>query len=131
MKLTASDGKERETESADTEGINSGRYCRGKERETMKTFEEIKETIQEHKEEFQQQYGLKEIGIFGSYARGEQNEESDVDILIELERPIGFVKFIRIENALSGILGTRVELVTKKALKPYIGKRILSEVKYV
>ena len=71
----------------------------------MKTFDEIRELLQRHKEEFRAQYGLKEIGIFGSYVRGEQVAESDLDILIELEKPIGFVKFIRLENALSRLLG--------------------------
>lgn len=97
----------------------------------MKNFEEIKELIQKHKEEFRKQYGLKEIGIFGSYVRGEQGTESDLDILIELEKPIGFVKFMRLERALSELLGIQVEMVTKKALKPHIGKRILQEVRYV
>ncbi len=97
----------------------------------MKTFDEIKELLQRHKETFREQYGLKEIGIFGSYVRGEQGAESDLDILIELEKPIGFVRFIRLENALSQLLGVRVEIVTKKALKSYIGKRILEEVRYV
>ena len=97
----------------------------------MKTFEEIKELLLKHKEEFRKQYGLKEIGIFGSYIRGEQNEGSDVDILIELEKPISFVRFMKLENALSELLGVRVELVTKKALKPHIDKRILHEVQYV
>lgn len=97
----------------------------------MKTFDEIRELLQRHKEEFRAQYGLKEIGIFGSYIRGEQDAESDLDILIELEKPIGFVRFIRLENALSQLLGIRVEIVTKKALKPHIGKRILEEVRYV
>ena len=97
----------------------------------MKTFEEIKEILQKHKDELKEQYGLKEIGIFGSYVKGEQNEESDLDILIELEKPIGFVKFMKLENVLSRLIGIRVELVTKKALKPYIGQRILQEVEYV
>ena len=97
----------------------------------MKTFEEIKELIQKHKEEFRRQYGLKEIGIFGSYVRGEQGTESDLDLLIELEKPIGFVKFMRLERALSELLEIQVEMVTKKALKPHIGKRILQEVRYV
>lgn len=97
----------------------------------MKTFEEIKELIQKHKEEFRKQYGLKEIGIFGSYLTGEQGTESDLDILIELEKPIGFVKFMRLERALSELLEIQVEMVTKKALKPHIGKRILQEVRYV
>jgi hypothetical protein len=51
----------------------------------MKTFDELKELLQIHKETFREQYGLKEIGIFGSYVRGDQGAESDLDILIELE----------------------------------------------
>lgn len=97
----------------------------------MKTIEEIKKVLQKHREEFREQYGLKEIGIFGSYVKGEQKEKSDLDILIELEKPIGFVRFMRLESALSQLLGVRVEMVTRKALKPHIGKRILQEVKYV
>ena len=97
----------------------------------MKTFEEIKEVLQKHKEEFREQYGLKGIGVFGSYIKGEQKEKSDLDILIELDKPIGFVRFMRLESALSKLLGVRVEMVTRKALKPHIGKRILQEVKYV
>lgn len=62
----------------------------------MKTLEEIKELIQINKDKLREQYGLKEIGIFGSYVKGEQGEESDVDILIELEKPIGFVRFMRL-----------------------------------
>ena len=97
----------------------------------MKTFEEIKKVLQKHRDEFREQYGLKEIGIFGSYVKGEQKEKSDIDMLIELEKPIGFVRFMRLESALSQLLGVRVEMVTRKALKPHIGKRILQEVKYV
>ena len=97
----------------------------------MRTFEEIKELLRKNKPKFREQYGLKDIGIFGSYVRGEQVAESDLDILVELEKPIGFVKFMRLENALSQLLGVRVEIVTKKALKPHIGKRILEEVRYV
>ncbi len=97
----------------------------------MKTFEEIKEVLQKHKEEFRKPYGLKGIGIFGSYIKGEQKEKSDLDILVELDKPIGFVRFMRLENALSQLLGVQVEMVTRKSLKPHIGKRILQEVKYV
>ena len=74
---------------------------------------------------------MKEFGIFGSFVRGEQGADSDLDILVEFEKPIGFVKFLKLENKLSELFGVKVELVTKKALKPYIGKRILQEVRYV
>lgn len=97
----------------------------------MKTLDEIKELIQRHKDQLREQYHLKEIGVFGSYVRGSQREDSDLDILIEFEKPVGFVKFLRLENKLSELLGVKVEMVTKKALKPFIGKRILQEVIYV
>jgi len=97
----------------------------------MSTLEEIKDIIQQHKEELKKDYGVKEIGIFGSYVRREQKNTSDVDILIELEKPVGFVKFLKLEKRISDLLGVRVDLVTKKALKPYIGQRILQEVQYV
>ena len=97
----------------------------------MKTFEEIKEILQRHKEELRKEYGVTVIGIFGSYVRGEQGDQSDLDILIELERPMGFVRFIKLENMFTRLLGIKVDLVTKKALKPYIGQRILQEVQYV
>ncbi len=97
----------------------------------MKTIKDIETIIQTHKKELEEKYGLKEIGIFGSYVRGEQLQNSDIDILVKIERPMGFIKFIRLENHLSQILGTKVDLVTKKALKPYIGRRILQEVQYV
>ncbi|OGW48530.1 MAG: nucleotidyltransferase [Nitrospirae bacterium RBG_19FT_COMBO_42_15] len=97
----------------------------------MKTLEEINNMLKKYKEELKEKYGVKEIGIFGSYVRGEQDEESDLDILVEFERPIGFIRFMKLENSLSELLGVRVELVTKKALKPYIGQQILQEVVYV
>lgn len=97
----------------------------------MKTFEEIKEVIQGNKEDFRKQFGVIKVGIFGSYLKGRQSEGSDVDILVELEKPIGFVKFIKLENRFSHLLGIKADLVTKKALKPYMGKQILQEVHYV
>ena len=97
----------------------------------MKTFDEIKKELSKYKKEITDQFGVKEIGIFGSFVRGEQGADSDLDILVEFEKPIGLVKFLKLENKLSELFGVRVELVTKKALKPYIGKRILQEVRYV
>lgn len=56
----------------------------------MKTLEEIKEVIIQHKEDLKRNFKVKEIGIFGSFVRGEQKRGSDVDILVEFEEPIGF-----------------------------------------
>lgn len=93
----------------------------------MKTFEEIKDILLQNKEELERTFGVREIGIFGSYVRNEQNEKSDADILVSFKEPIGLFKFIALENYLSDLLGIKVDLVTRKALKPFIGKRILQE----
>jgi len=93
-----------------------------------KSLDEIKEIIKKHKDELKEKYSVKEIGIFGSFARGEAKEDSDIDILVEFEKPIGFFKFLELEEYLSNLIGREVDLVSKKALKPNIGKHILEEV---
>lgn len=76
-------------------------------------------------------YPIKKLGMFGSVVRDEQKRTSDIDILVEFESPIGFFDFIRLENSLSKILQKKVDLVSKKALKPAIKKDILKETIYV
>ncbi|MEF9426163.1 MAG: nucleotidyltransferase family protein [Candidatus Mariimomonas ferrooxydans] len=93
----------------------------------MKSLEEIKQKIQQHRVDLKKQYGVREIGLFGSYVKSEQVENSDVDILVELEKPIGFFKFLELEEYLEKLLGLKVDLITKKALKPTIGRYILNE----
>jgi uncharacterized protein len=70
------------------------------------------------------------LGSAGSVVRGDQGAGSDIDIFVEFERPIGFVRFMRLEKRLADLVGMPVDLVTKKALKPHIGKRILQEIRY-
>jgi len=94
-------------------------------------LEEIKEILEKHKEELRDRYGVKEIGLFGSLVRGEMKKDSDVDILVEFERPIGLFKFLELEEYLGNLIGRKVDLVSKKALKPHIGRYILKEVIYV
>lgn len=77
------------------------------------------------------QYGVNALGIFGSYVRGEQKKKSDVDILIDFENSISLLSFVALEYHLSDVLGKKVDLVMKSALKPRIGKQILSEVIYI
>ncbi|MFB3887592.1 MAG: nucleotidyltransferase family protein [Thermodesulfobacteriota bacterium] len=96
-----------------------------------KTAEEIRKILESHKDELNHKYHVKGVGIFGSYLRGDQEETSDVDILVEFERPIGLIEFVGLKNYLSDLLGVEVDLVMKKALKPRIGQRILNEVQYV
>lgn len=76
-------------------------------------------------------YHVRQLGVFGSVARDEQTEDSDVDILVEFDSPIGFFEFVRLENQLSKMLNKKVDLVSKKALKPSIREDILNETIYV
>jgi hypothetical protein len=91
-------------------------------------LEEIEKILRERREELALEYGVTGIGVFGSCVRGEATKASDVDILVEFQRPPGFFKFLELEEQLGEWLGTKVDLVTKAALKPHIGRHILSEV---
>jgi hypothetical protein len=94
----------------------------------MKTLKEITSTLETLKPTLKEQFKVKTIGVFGSYVRGEQKQKSDVDVLVEFEEPVGLFEFMDLEMYLSNLLGVKVDLVSKKALKPHIGKRILEEV---
>ncbi len=77
--------------------------------------------------EMARRYSAKSLAVFGSYARNEQRAGSDLDVLVEFEEALGLLKFIEMENYLSDLLGVKVDLVMKDALKPRIGRRVLSE----
>ena len=84
--------------------------------------------LREHLPELGERYGVETLGIFGSYVRGEEQEGSDLDVLVEFNRSIGLFDFVALNEYLSDILGTKVDLVMRQALKRRIGKRILEEV---
>ncbi len=73
-------------------------------------------------------YKVQELGVFGSYVRQEQREDSDLDILVTFSETPSLLKFIELEYYLSDAFGVKVDLVMKDALKPTIGKQILKEV---
>lgn len=73
---------------------------------------------------------VKEIGVFGSVARSEQKLGSDIDVLVDFSQPIGVFDFIRLEDYLSGLLNSKVDLVTKAGLKAAIKDKILSQTLY-
>ena len=81
--------------------------------------------------ELKEKFGVKKIGIFGSFARDEQKKTSDIDILVELEKPIGIFQFLDLEEYLSKLLKRKVDLTTKKAIKKIIKKAVLKETIYV
>ena len=97
----------------------------------MKTLDEIKDTLEKHKEKLKEIYGVKEIGIFGSYISGKQRKQGDIDILVEFEKEIDFFVFLDLKDELENLLNLKVDLVMKSALKPGIGEQILKEVLYV
>jgi predicted nucleotidyltransferase len=94
----------------------------------MKSLEEIKRILQQHKEELRAKYKVKEIGVFGSYVRGQQKKQSDIDILVEFEVVPGLLKFIELEDYLSELLGVKVDLVIKSSIREELRDTILQEV---
>jgi len=94
-----------------------------------RTREEIEEILRRFKPVLAEKFKVKEIGIFGSYVRGEESEESDVDILVDFYEPIGW-EFVDFKEFLEEVLDKEVDLVTVEALKPQLREEILKEVVY-
>ena len=97
----------------------------------MKKPDEIRSILAQRKKALEQKYKVKQIGLFGSCVRGEQRKGSDIDVLVEFEEPIGLFEFVDLEAYLSELIGGKVDLVMKTALKPRIGRHILEEVEYI
>ena len=93
-----------------------------------KKIDQIIMKLRENKHVLKEKYKVKTLGVFGSYVRGEQKEGSDLDILVEFQEPVGLFKFMELEEFLGKNTGVKVDLVSRKALKPRIGKYILEEV---
>jgi uncharacterized protein len=89
----------------------------------MLTRDDIIQKLKAHKEELQAKFPLKSIALFGSYARGDQSEESDIDVLVEFSEPVG-MEFIDLLLELEKIFNQKVDLVSKRGIKshylPYI-----------
>ena len=96
----------------------------------MKSKEEILKVLKKELPSLKEKFKVKSIGIFGSYVRGEQTKTSDIDMLVEFDAPVGFFKFIELEDYLSEKLGLKVDLVTPDALKPLIKPQIMQEAVY-
>ena len=94
-------------------------------------LEEIKRKLREVKPILRGKFNVEGVGLFGSYVRGEQKGERDLDVLVEFSEPIGFFEFIELEGFLSEKLGAKVDLVMKKTLKPRIKEKILKEAIYL
>ena len=97
----------------------------------MSDLDKIKKTLRQNKRAIRKEFKVKQMGVFGSYVRGDQKKNSDVDILVEFAQTPGLFDYIRMENRLGDILHKRVDLVMKGSLKPGIGRHIVREVVYV
>lgn len=89
---------------------------------------QIKRALRRHLPELREKYSVESLALFGSYARGEEHSESDIDLLVTFEEPPGLLAFLDLERMLSKLLGRSVDLVSKDALKPRIGDCVQREV---
>jgi uncharacterized protein len=99
------------------------------QKQTLQSLETIVQTLEAMLPELRDRHGVISLGVFGSYVRGEQTPDSDLDLLVEFDqRPMTLLQFIALEYELSDRLQIKVDLVQKSALKTHIGDRILQEV---
>ncbi len=98
----------------------------------MRSLREIKEILKKHSKELKEKFGIKELGIFGSFVREEQKENSDIDILVEFKEEYKtFDNYMDLKFYLEELLNIKVDLISKTALKPSLKSYILEEVVYV
>ncbi len=94
----------------------------------LKTLEQVIAVLAAHRAELAARYYLSDLGVFGSYVRGEQRPNRDIDILVAFERTPSLFMLIALEDELRDLLGLPVDIAVKSALRPHIGARILREV---
>ncbi len=90
----------------------------------------IESVLASHRKEFSERFGVKRLAVFGSFARGDQKPDSDVDILVEFGSPVG-IEFIDLGNYLEHLLGLRVDLVSRNGIKPKYFHKISRDLRYV
>lgn len=94
--------------------------------ERLMTAQDVIERLQRSRPEWEA-YGVGALFLFGSVVRGEAREDSDIDIIVDFTKPVGLFDFIGLQERLGALLGRRVDLVTRAALKPRIRERVLEE----
>ncbi len=96
----------------------------------MKTIDEVQTSLRVCKPILEKEYGVTRLAVFGSYARSEQSEESDVDLLVELRQPMG-LRFVHLAEFLETVVGLKVDLLTSDAIKPNRREHIMKDLIYV
>ncbi len=98
---------------------------------TVRTRKDVSSILSSHRQEIES-LGVKRIGLFGSFVKGKQKKESDVDLLVEFMRgKKNFKNFIHLAYLLEDLLHRKVELITPESLSPYLKPHILKEIEYV
>ncbi|MBF0516253.1 MAG: nucleotidyltransferase family protein [Nitrospirae bacterium] len=97
----------------------------------MKSLQEIKEIISGHRDELKTRFTVSNVGIFGSYAKGRSTDTSDIDVLVEFDKPISLLTLVSLENYLSDITEVKVDVVPKGDIRLELKERILSETVYI
>jgi hypothetical protein len=93
----------------------------------MTEKDEILAVLRSALPDLKRRWPIRSLAVFGSVTRGEASAASDLDVLVEFARPLGLSEFLALEDALSALVRRRVDLVTRAALKPYIGRQVLDE----
>ena len=93
----------------------------------MNERDEIVAVLRDVLPDLEQRWPIRSLALFGSMARGEASAASDLDLLVEFERPVGLSSFLALEQELTALTGRRVDLVSRAALKPYISRHVLGE----
>lgn len=96
----------------------------------MISLNQIKSLLSSNRDRLFREYPLANMAVFGSFARNEQREDSDVDILVEFKTPVG-MEFIDLADDLEGILHRKVDLVSKNGIKPKYFAVIQNQLSYV
>lgn len=86
-------------------------------KQAIRSRDEVMSTLRENRERIFTRYKVRRMGVFGSYARGEQNEKSDIDIMVDIDPSVG-LEFIAVAEELEKLLGIKVDLVSERAVKP-------------
>ena len=96
----------------------------------MYTLQHIIQILKHHKPELQKKYPLSGIGVFGSYARGEATDKSDIDIAVELSGPMG-LNFVAMADEIEALFGIKTDVVPKRAIKPEYLQYVEKDIIYV
>ena len=91
----------------------------------------VLQILRQKNAELAQQFGVKSLLLFGSVARNEATSSSDVDLLVEFNRPVGYFGLFALQDYLEKLLGCSVDLGTPQSLKPYIKERVMDEIIHV